>query len=878
VAEPSITTLPAEQRRGCWEDDCGNTWEAILLEGNAEDVARALQKESSIGLIECDVTKQVLADECPVPDGRWALLVKLRGTNWVHLADPSQLNPFTRDYQLAERLAEGSGLRVLQTGYQDTASATYVIVRAGKDRELLFESTGAGFGGDPLEDFDLEDELEQDELGDIEDEFEEDYEDYENEFHITKLESSKYPADWWKQYPSEAEVQQALLRDLEAYVPFIQAYPGAGTISIAACHEDAVSPANIERIDLVIFGAAASATPNPASRQLAEAIAAGDLAGVEAALAAGANLQALPDISDSALLYAISRLSPKSPDGAKIVAALLTAGASPSEASAKSSSPLIEAVSKCESCLDQALEVVTLLIDAGADMNHARPMTFFGGGTALHEAVQHRSLSAVMLLHQRGADLSVTDGVGSTPLARAETLLTSASSAMSLFGQSGEEASQAAASNTEKPIQEIIDYLKLAASGQAIPDWQTQAAQERARFDSQRRRMLVGGERVKRAMEQLGQQLDAMDSVPEDAVRQAVMALPDTIHLSAVDEDAAGTLTEDQAQATQELLELGFEDIADYAVEEMPGVLIRALIHHDQHVYAAVCRSGEVHWIDLVRFRPDGSALTVTNAAIEPGIDQLSKGTPYDKKYAPGANAKQLYEQEIAMPRASRPSNSSSDSSPTTPTIWRQRRRNSADGNPDVGRGALRQAAGGQQAWSERDRTYSLLELERACTAVIGILGERIVRRRLGFRLRIGSKGTFRLFAAEGIRIVGGLVKRTLLGGLRRLGGLFGRFGTFFCGSSRVRGVALCRSYGSCVDQRRVRTNLVQALHQAGFADEVQPIGRGIHDGRGLGTRTHATKGHAALGIKHHQVAHAIQPVNAIATDAEQLPHAGCPP
>lgn len=645
MSAESITTLPVEQRRGCWEDDCGNSWEAILLAGSAEQVAQAVQSMPSVGLIQTDVTRQVLAGECPVPDGRWALLVKLRGTNWVHVADPSQLNPFTRNSQLPERLAADTGLRVLQTGYQDTACATYVIVHQDKEHELMFESTGAGFGADPFTSSDLEDELE-DLADELDEDYEEDYDEaYENDFDVTRLQSNKYPADWWQKFASETEVQQALLRDLEAYVPFVQAYPGEEGIQLAACHEDAIAPQHVERIDLVVFGAAASTTPNPASRQLANAIAEGDLAGVEAAVAAGASLQSLPGIQDSALLFAISRLDDDKPDGAKIVSALLAAGASPTATGDEQSSPLIEAVKKCDSCLDLALDAINRLIDAGANLDHVGPITFFGGGTALHEAVQHRSLSAVMLLHQRGADLTVTDGVGNTPLERARALLESLGKVSSLFGLAGGDEDEGETNRNEKPVQDIADYLELAESGQATADWQTQATQDQARLDSQRRRMRASGERARRAFEDLGQQLQSLAADSEDAMRQAVLAQPDTIQLDELMDPTDWVHTDQRDEVTQDLEDLGFETIADYAIAEMPGVLVRGLIHRGQQLYAAVCNAGEIDWVDLVRFRHDGTTLTVTNAAIEPGIEELSKGTPFEKQFTPGATAEQLYDQ-----------------------------------------------------------------------------------------------------------------------------------------------------------------------------------------------------------------------------------------
>jgi hypothetical protein len=110
------------------------------------------------------VTAAVLAGAQPAPDGRWALLVELVGSDWVHFVDPDFYNLFGRDLTRVQRLTSASGLTVLRAGYQDTASATYVELSTGDTRKLRFESCGMNLEaieGIELPEDDLELELEK---------------------------------------------------------------------------------------------------------------------------------------------------------------------------------------------------------------------------------------------------------------------------------------------------------------------------------------------------------------------------------------------------------------------------------------------------------------------------------------------------------------------------------------------------------------------------------------------------------------------------------------------------------------------------------------------------------------------------------------------
>jgi hypothetical protein len=605
MGKDPLLKLPVEQRRGCWRDDCGNTWEAVLFAGGCDAVAHGLARVGEIGLVKSDVTSAVLGGSLPAPDGHWALLVELAGSNWVHFVDPATLNPFTRDFNLAERLSKESGLKMLRVGYQDTAGATYVELRNGDARTLWFESTGEDFGADS----DMEDE--------------------EFDLGPTRFQSDRHPADWWKQFDQESEAQQALVRDLDAYIPLVQAWSEKnGKIVLGACHEDAISPSNVRRIELVVFGPTAAAEPNAASKRLLEAIESSDAAAAEGAIRDGADLHSLPGLMSSPLCHAIHQLG-KQPEGAlAVIKSLLAAGADANGGAAKADVALIEAVGEAKRRPREALEVINLLLDAGADVDKPGQPSFFGGGTALLNAVEKQCLATVMLLHQRGASLEVRDMFGKTPLQRAEGMLKSVQDSLD----------EGSAERIGRPIREIVDYLKRAESGEAEGDWRRQADADQAAFDSERRRMLAKGERFKQAMEGLGRQLKEAETEYGDVVRSAIQQQPDAIELASV---PSNPFLPDPTAA--QLQSVGYELIGDFQIKGMPGLRIIALVHPQENVYAAVYKQPPAKpWVDLVRFHRDGTTLTLSNAKVAAGIDAYSDEKRFKKVFLEGKGVKDL--------------------------------------------------------------------------------------------------------------------------------------------------------------------------------------------------------------------------------------------
>lgn len=226
--EEELASMPVEKRRGVWTTWEADTWEAILIKGGFDEVIARLESSQEVGEIEPDVTEAVLDGKQPAPDGLWYLLVELVGTDWLHVAHGMKY------FDRYEALARQVGVPVMRTGFQDTAGATHVAVREGADDTLVFESTG-------MSEWDDEDDEAADEEID--------------EFEVPlRFEAKWLSADWPKQFNGEDEVQQALMRELEAYVPMLGAGQQDGNIQLWAGHNDVVNAKYIKRIALVSVG------------------------------------------------------------------------------------------------------------------------------------------------------------------------------------------------------------------------------------------------------------------------------------------------------------------------------------------------------------------------------------------------------------------------------------------------------------------------------------------------------------------------------------------------------------------------------------------------------------------------------------------------
>jgi hypothetical protein len=241
--EKKLQTLPVAERRGVWTTWEADTWEALLIRGGFDEVLDRLKAAECVVGVERDVTESVLAGKQPAPEGLWYLLVELVGTGWLHLAHG------LRHFDHLDWLAKQVGVPVMRTGFQDTAGSTYVVVIEGEKKILDFESTGMeDFGDDDFDDDELDDEEYDDDYGDPS--------------HVPlRFETELLNPDWPKQFKSEDQVQQALMRELEAYVPMLGSYPEDGIVQLWAGHEDVLDAKYIQRIALLRLNDERSALP-----------------------------------------------------------------------------------------------------------------------------------------------------------------------------------------------------------------------------------------------------------------------------------------------------------------------------------------------------------------------------------------------------------------------------------------------------------------------------------------------------------------------------------------------------------------------------------------------------------------------------------------
>ena len=134
----------------------------------------------------------------------------------------------------------------------------------------------------------------------------------------------------------------------------------------------------------------------------------GDLHGVRAALAAGADINYQDRVHRTALFLAAY-------NGHKeIVEILLRAGANPNLQDLDGDTALRRAV------FSQHKEIVEMLLRAGADINYQARSEDLGGTTALHWAAMNDSKEIVEMLLKYGADYTLQDREGRTPYMLAE--------------------------------------------------------------------------------------------------------------------------------------------------------------------------------------------------------------------------------------------------------------------------------------------------------------------------------------------------------------------------------------------------------------------------------------------------------------------------
>src|SRR5688572_22557567 len=361
-----LDVVDLSERRGLPPEPFGDSWDTVLLRfddpprpTDVDAVVDRLTERGVIGAVKRDIGSELFANKLKAPGGKWALLIKAKGQSWLWLA------PSWREYRTAEDLAQKAGLATLLAGYQDTAGATFVIAYDGAKLKVDFESTG--YEGKRLKDSDNE----------------------------TRIKGPMHDRKWLKQFPSETEVQEAILKELDAFTPYLFAYSGGGKVGMTAVDEDQLEPGVFERIDLLVFGSARSLEVGEEGERLKEATKNGDAAAVRAAIKAGADLTVLPDSASPPLQYAIGCDAKDPQKWVSVIRAFLEGGADPSGPPG-ANPPLCALANQSFVDLQTMIEGLGALLDRGADpAGQCTDELQFPGSTAVHILAQARGPTAL---------------------------------------------------------------------------------------------------------------------------------------------------------------------------------------------------------------------------------------------------------------------------------------------------------------------------------------------------------------------------------------------------------------------------------------------------------------------------------------------------
>ena len=597
---------PLATRRGtlkAWDYD---SWEGVAMyvggPGGVDAVVKSLSKAKRVGAVE-DVTRAALAGRLDRPDAPHLIFVKLTGHDWAPVS-ASFSDSFDTDAW--RDLSRDANTRVIWCGHQDTAGATAFEMFDRGESRIEFESCGEEYGAES-----------EDDLDDVE--------------MPSRFESKSHKKNWWQQHENEDETLQALVREQGAYVPIFgfQAQEKTGKLSLYAYPEDTLEPANVERVVMAVYGPADKTKPSPTAKQLLEAINAGDVAAVEAAVAAGADLNFLPGMSDNALSHAVSRALDDPAKGVPVVEALIRAGANVNDGGAGQNAPLWHAFDMCFADLHKKLPVLQALIRAGADLNVRAVTSYPKGRTPLHVAAGSGDMEMVEFLLANGADPSATDAKGKT--ARQDAQATVRGMLKMIDDEDGQHTG---------PIKRVVKYLERVEKGEVKPaagaaaekDWEQVAAADKAAAEARAAKLKQSFADLGEMFKQLGAVEQAVDRGDEPAARQAAariatLAQPKTIEVKRKRiAESAWQLVDKRDAAIAALEARGFKQIGTFAVPQFPDLRMVALLHAKQHVYAAVSEMMGAAWVDVVQYYTDGTSLNATNAKSAPEAQAEAPG------------------------------------------------------------------------------------------------------------------------------------------------------------------------------------------------------------------------------------------------------------
>lgn len=239
------------ERRGV-DPNVSGTWENVLLEGSIDVVAEALAKSGLT--VRRDVAEAALSGKLAAPKGDWVVLVQLHGHSWL-FAEGTLGGEL--DGAWAASLSKVAKTRAIHLGHEDVSGTSFVTVYDRGKEALVYSSDG-------------------------------------DEITLRGALRKRSWLDEFEEGDHEAP-QDALVRELDAFVPEFRAWADKGKIGIETGQPDVLKPANVHAVALVEMSrgpTGKAAQIADANESLAAACEALDAAAARAALAAGADLYA----------------------------------------------------------------------------------------------------------------------------------------------------------------------------------------------------------------------------------------------------------------------------------------------------------------------------------------------------------------------------------------------------------------------------------------------------------------------------------------------------------------------------------------------------------------------------------------------------------